>query len=200
MAMRQTHTDGDAIVASLAHPEVFAVVFDRHFSAIHRYLQRRVGREAAEELAADTFVQAFVHRATFHPERDDARPWLFGIATNLLRHHHRRERRRLQAYARTGRDPLADPGFDAVDARVDAGTAGPALALALAALAPADRDTLLLAVWAELSYAEVADALGVPIGTVRSRMHRARGRLRELLAASGQSMGEVPDRGGNEDG
>jgi RNA polymerase sigma factor (sigma-70 family) len=159
-----------------------------------------VGREAAEELAADTFVQAFVHRATFHPERDDARPWLFGIATNLLRHHHRRERRRLLAYARMGRDLLADPGFDAVDARVDAGTAGPALALALAALAPADRDTLLLVTWAELSYAEVADALSVPIGTVRSRVHRARARLRELLVASGQSMGEVSDRGGSDDG
>ena len=97
------------------------------------------------------------------------RRWLYGIAANLLRDHHRAERRRLLAYAKTGVDPILDGGFDAVGARLDAGAEGPAVARALARLTPGDRETLLLYAWADLTYREIAEALTIPIGTVRSR-------------------------------
>lgn len=147
-----------------------------------------MGLELADDLASETFVVAFRRRATYDRSRPDARPWLFGIATHLLRHHYRTERRKLAAYAKTGVDPVvaSDPGFDAAEDRAQAKALGPALARALAPLRPGDRDALLLLAWADLSYQEIAEALGIPIGTVRSRLARARRQVRELLGADGQ--------------
>jgi RNA polymerase sigma factor (sigma-70 family) len=172
-------SDAEAIAASLSEPRAFVAVFDRHFNAIHRYLRRRVGKEIADELASETFAQAFEHRKRYDRNRPDARPWLYGIAHNLLRHHYRDEERALLAYARTGVDPVHGSADDA-------GVARPELADALAALSPAERDVLLLVAWAELEYADVAETLAIPIGTVRSRLNRARSRVRELLERSGQ--------------
>jgi RNA polymerase sigma factor (sigma-70 family) len=172
-------TDADAIAASLSEPRAFVDVFDRHFDAIHRYLRRRVGTHVADDLASETFAQAFEHRRRFDGRRPDARPWLYGIAHNLLRHHYRDEERALRTYARTGVDPIHGSSEDA-------GPPHPELADALANLSPGERDVLLLVAWAELEYAEVAGALGIPVGTVRSRLNRARGRVRELLERSGQ--------------
>lgn len=133
---------------------------------------------------------AFRRRASYDGDQDDARPWLFGIATNLIRRHSRTERRMLAAYAKTGADPLfaLDPELDAAEDRAQAKAAGPFLAEALAALRPAERDVLLLYAWADLSYQEVARALEVPVGTVRSRLARARELVRGLLAASGRGI------------
>jgi RNA polymerase sigma-70 factor (ECF subfamily) len=177
-------TDAEVIAASRDDPDAFAAIFERHFDAIFRYLRRRVGRTRAEELAAETFTQALAARHRFDTGRAGARPWLYGIAVNLLRHHYRSEERELRAYARSGVDPLAanEPSLE----RADATAIGPAVAAALAELAPVERETLLLYAWAELGYGEIATALDIPIGTVRSRLNRARTRLRELLAASGQ--------------
>jgi RNA polymerase sigma factor (sigma-70 family) len=172
-------TDAEAIAASLSEPRAFVDVFERHFDAIHRYLRRRVGDAIADELTAQTFAQAFEHRKRFDGRRLDARPWLYGIAHNLLRHHYRDEERALRAYARTDVDPIHESA-------ADAGLPGAEVADALAALSPGERDVLLLVAWAELEYAEVAEALGIPVGTVRSRLNRARGRIRELLERSGQ--------------
>jgi RNA polymerase sigma factor (sigma-70 family) len=169
-------TDAEAITASLSDPRAFVAVFDRHFDAVHRYLGRRVGKEIADDLASETFAQAFEHRKRYDRRRPDARPWLYGIAHNLLRHHYRDEERALRAYARTAAVEASDPG-EARNSEV---------AAALAELSPGERDVLLLVAWAELEYAEVAEALGVPVGTVRSRLHRARARVRELLDRSGQ--------------
>src|SRR5574341_1801060 len=94
-----TH-DTELIAASLLEPERFAELFDRHFPAIHRYLRRRVGPELADDLAAETFTQAFARRRHYQSEHPDARPWLYGIAGNLLRQHARAEQRRLHAYVR----------------------------------------------------------------------------------------------------
>jgi RNA polymerase sigma factor (sigma-70 family) len=193
-------TDAEIIASSGPDPGQFALIFDRHFAAIHRYLHRRVGRELAEDLAAETFAVALRRRAGYDPHRADARPWLFGIAANLLRHHRRTERRQLVAYARTGADRVSEGGFEAADERVDADAAGPALAGALGALKPWDREVLLLHAWADLTYQEIADALSIPVGTVRSRLARARGRVRELLSANGQSLGERKTRGGTRHG
>jgi RNA polymerase sigma factor (sigma-70 family) len=172
-------TDAEAIAASLSEPRAFVAVFDRHFDAIHGYLRRRVGTSIADDLAAEIFAQAFEHRKRYDRQRPDARPWLFGIAHNLLRHHYRDEERALRAYARTGVDPVQG----SVE---DAGREGRELAEALATLSPGERNVLLLVAWAELEYVEVAEALGIPVGTVRSRLNRARGRVRELLERSGQ--------------
>ena len=179
--MLTTPTDAQTIAASLEDEARFALIFDRHFAAIHRYLHRRAGRELADDLAAETFTQAFDHRSGFDATREDARPWLFGIAANLMRHHRRAERRRLLAYVRTGVDPVSELDVDAVHDRVDAAALGPRVALALARLDARDREALLLLAWADLTYPQIAEALGIPVGTVRSRIHRARRRVRALL-------------------
>jgi RNA polymerase sigma-70 factor (ECF subfamily) len=128
----------------------------------------------ADDLAAQTFTEAFAQRARYDARWPDARPWLYGIATNLLRRHHRLERRQLRAFAREGVDPVVETDLDAILNRVDARSARARLAAALAALRPPDRDALLLYAWEDLSYQDIAHALGVPLGTVRSRIHRAR--------------------------
>ncbi len=180
-------SDAAVIANSLEQPIAFAAIFDRHYDAVHGYLSRRAGTEVADELSAQTFEEAFRARRRYDPSRVSARGWLLGIATNLLRHHFRAETRRLAAYGRVPREaPELGDAANAANARLDAQALMPALARALAELPAPDRDVLLLFAWAELSYDEIAAALGIPTGTVRSRLHRSRERLRELLAASGQ--------------
>ncbi|HYC81660.1 MAG TPA: RNA polymerase sigma factor [Solirubrobacterales bacterium] len=179
--------DSELISASATSPGDFAAIFDRHFDAVYLYLQRRIGRDLAEELAAETFLVAFDLRDRYDGSRGEARPWLLGIATNLLRRHWRREVRELRAYARSAVDPVLDC-FDGIEERLDAAGERRYLLEALAELSAPERDALLLAAWADLSYAEIAAALAVPVGTVRSRLSRARERiasaLRETDAAS----------------
>jgi RNA polymerase sigma-70 factor (ECF subfamily) len=183
-------TDAQIILACEEDPECFRDLFERHFAPVRAFLARRVGPELAEDLAVETFALAFRRRESYDARRASALPWLFGIAINLLRHHRRTERRKLIAYARSGVDPqpASDPGFEAAESRLEAQAAGPVLALALAKLRPVERDVLLLYAWADLTYSEIADALRIPVGTVRSRLSRARKQLRELLAASGQEF------------
>ena len=192
-------TDGAVIVESLAQPTLFAVIFDRHYDAVYSFVARRVGAALAADLAAETFARAFAGRRRYRPGMSSARPWLFGIAVNLLRHHHRTEARQLRAYARTGVDAVLDATPD-VERRVDAEAAGPRLAEALAALRPAERDVLLLFAWADLSYSEIAEAIGLEVGTVRSRLSRARARVRELLAGDEQEAFETAPTGETNDG
>jgi RNA polymerase sigma-70 factor (ECF subfamily) len=132
---------------------------------------------------------AFERRATYDCARENARPWLYGIATNLLSRHRRSEMRRIRATARlrSRQGPSDDPA-DAVAASVDAQQLWPRVADALALLTEEERDALLLFVWEELSYQEIAAALDVPVGTVRSRLNRAREHLRELGEASGREQ------------
>jgi RNA polymerase sigma-70 factor, ECF subfamily len=175
-------SDGSLIAASIDRPRVFASVFDRHFAAVHSYLARRAGREQADDLASLCFTVAFERRSSFDPRVGRALPWLLGIATNLLRDHWRSEQRLLETLTRL--DPVPEAVSDEVTSGVwSAGD--PALAQALAGLDAAQRDVLLLYAWAELSYDEIAIALAVPVGTVRSRLARARGQLRVELARSG---------------
>lgn len=190
--------DGAVIAASPHDGARFGEIFDRHYADIHRWLARRVGASGADEVAAEVFVVAFRVRERYDPGVADARAWLFGIAANLARRHWRGERRRLRAYARTGVDPLFDDAVD-VDRRLDALAAAPCLAGALAALSGGEREVLLLFAWADLSYEEIATALGISVGTVRSRLSRARAHIRELLAPSGQlSMDRAAEGGTNE--
>ncbi len=188
--------DSDAIAASAVTPADFAAIFDRHFDAVHGYLQRRIGPDLADELSAETFLVAFDKRARYDASRPDARPWLFGIATNLLRRHHRDELRQLRAYARSASDPVLD-AFDGVEARLDASNVRRELVDALTRVPAEELDALLLFAWADFSYAEVAEALEVPIGTVRSRLSRARARLRAALEIEPALVQPIHDEGGH---
>jgi RNA polymerase sigma factor (sigma-70 family) len=178
--MTHAGTDAELIAASLEDGDAFVPVFDRHFAPISRYLRRRLDRATADELAAEVFAIAFARRSAYDPSYASALPWLYGIAANLLRAHARDEQRELAALVRTGVDPVA-ASADHV-ASVEEGDVGRAVAAALLRLEPSDRETLLLFAWADLSYAEIAQALELPVGTVKSRLHRARRLARAALA------------------
>jgi RNA polymerase sigma-70 factor (ECF subfamily) len=180
-------SDAAVIAASIAEPERFGFLFDRHATSMYRYFVRRVGPDAADSLLGELFRVAFERRATYDCERANARPWLYGIATRLLARHHRSEARRLSATARLvasmerGSDP-ADQLLGAIDAR----ELWPVVADAVTRLPEGERDVLFLYAWEDLSYQDIATALGLPIGTVRSRLNRARRTLRELRDPSGR--------------
>jgi RNA polymerase sigma-70 factor, ECF subfamily len=177
--------DAAVISRSRDEPEHFAVLFRRYAPEVQRYVRRRIGAGAADDVVAETFLAAFRQRDGYDLKRENARPWLYGIATNLIGRYRRSEIQQYRALARTGRDPVTEPFTDRVDAAVSAEASRGQLAAALARLPAAHRDTLLLVVWGGLSYTEAAAALGVPTGTVRSRMNRARTRLRRSLERAG---------------
>jgi len=149
--------------------EAFAELFEPHFDAIFAYLARRLGHDVARDLASETFTRAFAARKRYDAQRGEVRPWLFGIANNLLRRHYRDEERRLRALARLEVREADSPPEE------------PRLAEALGALSAEERDVLLLFSWADLEYVEIATVLDVPVGTVRSRLHRARAHVRSAL-------------------
>lgn len=182
-------TDSAVIEASIEQPEHFGTIFDRYATVLFRYLVRRVGVDEADPLLGEVFRVAFERRASYDCDRPNARPWLYGIATNLLAHHRRGEARRVRAMGRllAGQLPPGDHSEVVVSA-VDAGNLWPRVAHALSRLPDAERDALLLLVWEELSYEEIAVAVGVPVGTVRSRLNRARARLRELENSCGREL------------
>jgi RNA polymerase sigma factor (sigma-70 family) len=175
-------SDADYLARSLSEPTAFEPIFDRHFGAVHRYLHRRVGRDLADELTAETFALAFSRRGSCRAS-GSVLPWLYGIATNLLHRYRRAERRQLHAYSRSGVDRWV-AYEDEADARVDGSSLDARLAGALAAMRPCERDALLLYALADLSYEEVALALDVPVGTVRTWLHRARATAQRELAAA----------------
>lgn len=182
MVMEESPSDSEVVARSLEEPTTFELVFDRHFPAVHRYLHRRAGRDLADDLAAETFALAFERRASCRAT-GTVLPWLYGIATNLLRHRWRAESRQLRAYARSGVDRWATYEDDAAG-RVDGSRLDAGLARALAAMRPRERDALLLYALADLSYEEIASALEVPVGTVRTWLHRARATAQRELAGA----------------
>jgi len=168
-------SDGAAIEASRVDPLAFASVFDRHWPKLYRYCAFRAGT-AGEDIAAETFRVAFDQRARYDG-REDAGPWLFGIATNLLRELFRRSARADRALSRV----IGDVEFDSVDGvidRLDAQLARPELASVVARMSPVERDALLLHACAELTFEEIARATSVPVGTVSSRIRRAKVQMR----------------------
>jgi RNA polymerase sigma-70 factor (ECF subfamily) len=184
--MVNSPSDAEVISRSLDEPEAFGLVYDRHAATVLRFLGRRVGAEVAEGLLGELFRIAFERRKTFDASRASALPWLYGIGSNLLLKHRRGEARRLRAGARMaaaqeGADRRAGAG--ALDARL----LFPRVADAIEALPDAEREPLLLFAWEDLSYQGVAETLELPIGTVRSRLNRARAHLRELLEPGGEN-------------
>lgn len=181
MTAAESESDAQIVAASVTDPARFAGVYDRHAADIHRFATRRLGAGAADDITADVFLVAFRARSRFDTERASARPWLYGIAANLIGKHRRSEVRALRALARTRQDPVAQSWTEQADDRVTAESASGQLAAAMASLSADDRHVLLLVAWADLSYQEVADALDIPIGTVRSRLNRARRQVRLAL-------------------
>jgi RNA polymerase sigma-70 factor (ECF subfamily) len=187
----------DAVVASVDHPHRFEAIFEQYHRAIHEYLARSVGRDRADELAGDVFVAAFAARARYEPARGSVRAWLYGIAANIRRTRARSDVRGRRAWDRVGgaRD-AQEGGFEVVEDGLDHGRRLASVTGFLRELSDTDRDVLVLYAWGQLTYPEIAQALGVELGTVRSRLARARARLRELIAASGEVLdgsGVSPD-------
>lgn len=177
-------TDKDIILRSRGWPAAFSELYKRHASAIYKYAERRAGVSVAEDVMAETFLVAFERRDSFSTAWDDARPWLFGIATNLLKKHHRAEARAMKAYIRSVERVDSLRPMQDVDDAIDAQVSTQLIAAALTSMPAIDRDTILLFAWAELSYEGIAAAMDVPVGTVRSRLHRARMSLRSTLGFS----------------
>jgi len=190
-----SESDANAIRTSLSRPDAFVAIFERHFDVIARYLRRRVDSVLADELAAEVFTIAFSRRESYDSAQPDARPWLYGIAASLLRGHARAEERELRALARTCVDPLRVSSARGRAPGARPGTAlEPELARVLAELAPQDREVLLLYAWGDLRSEEIADALDLPVGTVKSRLDRARRLVREALERV-EGIGEEASHG-----
>src|SRR5262245_41857206 len=178
-------SDAEVIGRSLGEPEAFGLIYDRHAATLLRFLGRRAGARVAEGLLGELFRVAFERRKTFDPARGGALPWLYGIGANLLLKHRRSEARRLRASARMVAGLEAAAGGRSA-AALDARLLFPRVADAIESLPADERQALLLFAWEELPYQSIAEALELPVGTVRSRLNRARARLRELLEPNGK--------------
>jgi RNA polymerase sigma-70 factor (ECF subfamily) len=172
--------DGRLLAAAGSDQSAFRALYERHVAAIHRYIAGRLGPDAADDLTAEVFATAYQRRDRYARERADARPWLYGIATNLMRRQRRAEARRLRALAAAAAqsDPDHVPGPDAA---CHGDGIEPALHAALAGLGVRDREVLLLAALGDLRPGELHLALGVSPGAARVRLNRARSRLRARL-------------------
>ena len=150
-----------------------------------------VGPSDGPDLAAEVFVRALKVRHRFDLAYTSARPWLIGIAANLVAGHFRSKARESRAFRRVHGADLAASVFeeDAVG-RVDAASVGPQVAQAMALLRRQEAEIVYLFALGDLSYKEISQVLKISEGTVRSRLSRARVRLRNLLAESGES---IPD-------
>jgi RNA polymerase sigma factor (sigma-70 family) len=171
-------TDGAVFARSVSEPQLFTIIFDRHYRAVYAYLSRRAGRTIADDLAAETFTRAFERRSSYDCDVERALPWLLGIAINLLAGHRRSEARRFQALAAAG------PAGDGTSVGIESALAE-RLVVGLEQLDDYDREALLLYAWGELKYEEIAAALAIPLGTVQSRLNRARRKVRQVLEAEG---------------
>ena len=176
----RTSPDADSALIEQSvrgRPEAFVEVVRRHEALVHAYLVRRSGSQAADDLLGEVWLRAFAGRGGYDLAHNDALPWLYGIARNVLRAHWK-----AAAHAGPAGVEGTDDPWDEVVSRLDSATQTRQLAGALQALPPGEREVLLLVAWEDLTPAQAAMALGVPQGTARSRLHRARNALRTVLS------------------
>lgn len=171
-------TDDEVIDRSMREPAAFASLYDRHAVKIYRYAAQRLGSDAADDVMSETFLVAFERRGSYDLAVADARPWLLGIATRLIRKHQRVEATAWRGMSAELAARVAPDLIERASARLDAERLTRRLAKTLRRLSDVDRDTLLLYAWGDLDYASIAAAMAVPIGTVRSRLNRARRLIR----------------------
>jgi RNA polymerase sigma-70 factor (ECF subfamily) len=178
-------SDADVVRASIRDPGRFGELFDRYGDDILRYAGARLGPDLAEDVTAETFLAAFRARSRYDLSRGNARPWLYGIAIRQIGKHSRAERRYRQARSRAQADMVTADFGDRVADRVTAQQLRPRLTEVLSGLSRQDRELLLLVAWTDLSYEESAQALGVSVSAVKSRLHRIRVRTRQALGQPG---------------
>jgi RNA polymerase sigma factor (sigma-70 family) len=176
-----------------------AEIFNRHGTEIVRYVHARLGPGLAEDVAAETFLAAFRYRDRYDVSRAEARPWLYGIAVRQIGKHRRAESRYRRAVARIPAEHASADFGDRSDERVTAERLRPQLSAALAALSRQDRELLLLVAWADLTYAESAQALGLTVSAVRSRLNRIRAKTRKALGGVNPARGDVLAHSDEED-
>ncbi|TCO33943.1 RNA polymerase sigma-70 factor (ECF subfamily) [Kribbella steppae] len=170
----------------------FVAQVEQHGADIHAYLSRRTIDGIADDLLGDVWVAAYSGRSGFDPDLGSARAWLFGVARHVLHGYYRKHRLRTAVARAVGIDrPLDETA--AVDARLDAAALAPQLTQGLRELPAVERELLLLVAWENLTPTEAAQVLGIPAGTARSRLHRARQRMDERLSGSPQAQDE-PNR------
>ncbi len=172
------NTDSEIVRRSRQEAAAFGELFERHARAVVGFASRRVGADVAEDVLSETFLVAFRRRASFDLRVDSARPWLLGIATRIIHRHRASEAKQLRSLLAQPPERARPDDSDGLSDRLDASASLRELAPRVAALAKKDRDTLFLFAWGDLSYEETAQALGVPVGTVKSRLNR----VRRLLA------------------
>jgi RNA polymerase sigma factor (sigma-70 family) len=172
-------------------PHDFAELYDVHFPDIYQYVAGRLGRDLADDIAADTFVVALRKLDSFDAARGAVRPWLYGIATNLVAQYRRKETRRYRALARMNTESVTGSHEARVVSWVTAEGLQPQLAKALAALSSGERDVLLLLALCDLTHEEIAQALGISYGTVGSRLSRARKKVRTALGQATNDEGQI---------
>lgn len=177
-------TDAEIIELSQHEPGRFGMIFERHAGEILRYAHARLGPDLAQDVLAETFLAAFSRRTHYDRSRTDARPWLYGIAIRQIGRHRRAEQRAARALARVPAETVTRDFGDRSAERVTAQQLRPRLGAVLSGLPRQDRELLLLIAWAGLSYEESAQALGMPVSTVRSRLHRIRAKTRQALGGA----------------
>jgi RNA polymerase sigma factor (sigma-70 family) len=199
-AIHSVSTDSEIIQRSLGQPRAFAELFDRHARTVGGYAARRLGADTGEDILSETFLVAFARRKSFDTAWDSALPWLYGIASRLIKKHRAREAKHLRSSAASAaRDEHISHGdLDMTIARLDAEISTRELAPLIASLSEKDRETLLLYAWGDLTYEEIAIALGVPVGTVRSRINRVRTRLNPARVSGRERV--VNEKEGEVDG
>jgi RNA polymerase sigma factor (sigma-70 family) len=181
-------TDADVIERSRIDPGCFAAIFDRHAEEILRYAHARLGPDLAEDVTAETFLAAFRHRDRYDTTRPDARPWLYGIAVRQIGRHRRALARRLTLLRAAPADLVTEDSGPRAAERVTAEQLRPRLAAVLSGLGRQDRELLLLVAWAGLSYEESAQALGLTVSAVKSRLHRIRIKTHQALGGTNPAL------------
>jgi RNA polymerase sigma factor (sigma-70 family) len=181
-------SDADIIKASIRNPSRFGEIFDRYADDILRYASARLGSDLAEDVTAETFLAAFRARSRYDLPRGNARPWLYGIVIRQIGKHRRAESRYRQALNRVQAETVIADFGDRVADRVTAEQLRPRLSAVLSGLSRQDRELLLLIAWTDLTYEESAQALGVSVSAVKSRLHRVRARTRRALGETNPTL------------
>lgn len=178
-------SDDEVMADAQRDPAAFGTIFERHYDDILRYASRSLPLDVAEDCASETFVIALKKRSSYKPGRGTARPWLFGICLRLVSDARRKSARSSAGQRRlyVVEDVNTPNHADCVDEKADADAAYNQLLPCLEALSKADRQVLELYAWADMTYTDIANTLKVPVGTVRSRLNRARKKLHKAALA-----------------
>lgn len=173
------NTDSEIIRSSFGDSGHFADIFERHAANVEAFIASRVGPGAKDDILSETFLVAFRRREKFDLSSESARPWLLGIATRIIRRHRAVEAANWRSYVAVSgsAESAGTVEMDASANRMDAAARVRELGPRIAALSARERETLFLYAWGDLTYEQVAEALRVPVGTVRSRLNRIRQRL-----------------------